>query len=205
LSGFPVYAIVGGLVLAEDVVLVGLLVPGETAAILGGVAASRGQVDLVTLIIVVIMGAIVGDSLGYAVGDRYGVRLAKTRMLRRRSAQIERGRELLARRGGTAVITGRFLPFLRALMPFLAGGSHLSYRRFLLFDIPSAAVWGAGSVLLGYVAGNSYRAVEHALGAVTTAIIAVIVVGLVVAWVIRRRRRARAAGNRRLPQRTGRA
>jgi membrane protein DedA with SNARE-associated domain len=195
LSGLAVYLIVGGLVLAEDVILVGLLVPGETAAILGGVAASRGQVHLVTMMIVVVVAATIGDSLGYAIGARYGPRLARTRLLRKRAAQIERGNELLTRRGGTAVVIGRYIPFLRAIIPFLAGGSPLRYRRFLFFDAIGTVTWGVAVVLAGYLAGNSYKAIEHVIGPAATGIG---VATLIIAYVIWRWRRGRSMAQSRV-------
>lgn len=198
LHGLVVYALVGGLVLAEDAVFVGFFVPGETAAILGGVVASRGNANVIVLCVVVVLAAIIGDSLGFGLGARYGDRLVETRALRRRAKQIDAGREQIRRRGGSAVVIGRFVAFLRAITPFLAGTSHLSYRRFLAFNIPAALVWGVGSVLLGYLAGDSYHRLERLVGPVTAGIVGVLVIGGLIAWSVSRRRR-HARNNTDLP------
>jgi len=193
LHGPVVYVIVGLLVFAEDALFVGFVLPGETAAILGGVAASRGHVSLTFVCIVVVVAAIVGDSVGYEIGARYGTRLLSLRVLRRRAAQIERARTILARRGGPAVFLARFVAFLRAVMPFLAGSAHMHYRRFLAYNAAGGLVWGVGTVLLGYLAGNSYATIEKTFGrAAALAVAALVVIGVIV-WRIRRHRHERAA------------
>jgi membrane protein DedA with SNARE-associated domain len=198
LSGAVVYTVVGLLVFAEDALFVGFVLPGETAAIVGGVAASRGHVSLIVMCVVVVIAAIVGDSVGYAIGARYGTRLFSLRVLRRRAGRIDAARAGLARRGGPAVFGGRFVAFLRAVMPFLAGSSRMPYRRFLAFNVAGGLIWGVGSVLLGYLAGNAYATAEKTFGrAAALAVGALVVIALVV-WSVRRRRRELAArpGNR---------
>jgi membrane-associated protein len=188
LHGLAVYAVVGGLVFAEDALFLGFVVPGETAAVIGGVAASRGNASVVIVCVVVVFAAIIGDTIGFAVGTRYGDRLLHSRALRRRATRMERAEELLRRRGGTAVFIGRFIAFLRSIMPFLAGSSHLRYRRFAVYNAAGGLVWGVGSVLLGYLAGNSYKAIERAVGPVTAIIFAVLVIAGLIAWSVRRHR-----------------
>src|SRR2546430_4892824 len=78
------YVLVGLLVFAEDALFVGFVVPGETAAVLGGVDASRGHVRLWVVILLVVAAAIVGDSVGYEVGRRFGPRILRARILARR-------------------------------------------------------------------------------------------------------------------------
>jgi membrane protein DedA with SNARE-associated domain len=189
LQGAIVYITVGGLVFAEDAVFVGFFVPGETAAIIGGVVASRGNANLAAMCAVVVVAAIVGDSIGFGLGARYGDRLVHTRVLRKRAKRIDKAREQIRRRGGMAVIIGRFVAFLRAVTPFLAGTSHLSYRRFLAFNVAGGVVWGVGSVLLGYAVGDSYKRLEGLLGPVTAGVIGVLVVAGLIAWSVARHRR----------------
>ncbi|MFI6267191.1 DedA family protein [Micromonospora sp. NPDC051006] len=186
LRGVGVYLLVGLLVFAEDALFIGFLLPGETAAILGGVAASRGHVDLVAMIAVVVGAAIIGDSAGYEVGRHLGPRLLRTRPLRRREQRIDAARDLLARRGGAAVFLGRFVAFLRAVMPALAGTAHMPYRTFLAFNAAGALVWGTGTVVLGYFAGNSYSTIEKTFGRAAALIILAIAVAAVITWRIRR-------------------
>jgi membrane-associated protein len=193
LSGLAIYLVVGAFVLAEDAIFVGFFVPGETVAILGGVAASRGHASLAGLCAIVVVAAIVGDNIGYAIGARYGERLLHTRILRQRERRIRDAQALLRRRGGPAVLVGRFVAFLRAVMPFLAGLAHMRYRKFLAYNVVGGVLWGIGSVLLGYLVGDSYKMIERLLGPVTAGIVAVLVLAGLVVWSVRRRRRERRA------------
>jgi membrane-associated protein len=192
LHGLVVYLIVGGLVFAEDALFVGFVIPGETAAILGGVVASRGNASLTAMCLVVVLAAIVGDSVDYEVGARYGRRLLSLRVLQRRKARINTARNTLARRGGPAVFGGRFVAFLRAVMPFLAGLAHMHYRRFLVYNAAGGLVWAIGCVLLGFLAGNSYAAVEKTFGRAAAIAAAVVVIVAIAIWRIRRHQRDRA-------------
>ncbi len=188
LRGLAVYAVIAAFVLAETAIFVGFVIPGETAAIIGGVVASQSNASVIAVCTVVVAAAIIGDTIGYGIGARYGDRVLHTRVFRRRRAQVDRAEDVLRRRGGPAVFLGRFIAFLRAVMPFLAGSSHLRYRTFLAYNAAGAVIWGIGSVLLGYLAGNSYRAVERAIGPIAAAAVAAIVVAALIVWHIRRRR-----------------
>lgn len=182
-----VYCLVGLLVFAEDAIFVGFVLPGETAAVLGGVAASLGHVDLLAILVVVVGAAIVGDSVGYEVGARLGPRVLDARPLQRHRERLGGAQDLLARRGGPAVFLGRFVAFFRAVMPALAGMSRMRYRTFLTFNAVGGLVWGTAFVLLGYAAGTSYPAVEHAVGRGTTVVVLVVLVVGLLLWRLRRR------------------
>jgi membrane-associated protein len=185
-NGAIVYLVVSLVVFAEDALFFGFVLPGETAAILGGVAAARGSISVVLMCVVVVAAAVLGDTVGYEIGSRYGVRLLSLPVLRRRQDRVDKARRLLARWGGPAVFIGRFLAFLRAIMPFLAGVSHMRYPRFLVFNAAGGLTWGIGSVLLGYLAGNSYTAVERTFGKVAAIAVAALVVALLIVWTVRR-------------------
>ncbi|HEV7656264.1 MAG TPA: DedA family protein [Mycobacteriales bacterium] len=187
-----VYLVVAALVFAEDAFFVGFVIPGETAAILGGVAAARGNVGLTGMLVAVILAAVVGDSVGYEVGRSLGPRILRARMLDRHRDRIDGARSLLARRGSAAVFLGRSVAFFRAVMPALAGMAMMPYRRFLIANAAGGIVWGVATVLLGYLAGNSYERVEKTFGRGAAIVLAVVVIALVAAWVVRRRRSERS-------------
>ncbi|MGW0971999.1 DedA family protein [Streptomyces sp. f51] len=194
LSGPLVYAVVGALVFAEDALFFGFVLPGETAVVLGGVLASQGQVSVYWLALTVVLAAIAGDTVGYEVGHHFGPRILTTRPLRRHTPRIEKAQDFIRRRGPEAVFLGRFIAFFRAMMPALAGISRMPYRRFLLFNALGGLVWGVGFTLLGYFAGSAYQRVEAVAGRVVAIVIAVIVVGGLVTWHVRRRREADGRG-----------
>ena len=183
-----VLAVVGTLVFIEDALFVGFVVPGETVAILGGVAASLGHVPLWAVLTVVVVAAIVGDSVGFEVGRRLGPWLMATKPLVRHADRLDDARALLARRGGWAVVLGRWVAFFRAVMPALAGSTDMRYRTFLVFNALGGVLWGTAVVVGGYLAGTSYQAVADALGTGGAVLVGLTVVAGLVVWQVRRRR-----------------
>jgi membrane-associated protein len=193
LPGWLVLAIAGTVVFAEDALFIGFLLPGETAALLAGAAAKLGHVSLVGVLLVVVIAAIAGDTVGYEVGRHLGPRVLELRIMRTRRQRIDDARELLARRGGGAVFLGRWVAFLRAVLPALAGTARMPYPTFLAWNASGGIAWGATVVLLGYAAGASYARAEQTFGRdVTVVVLAVAVIALVV-WRLGRRRAGRRA------------
>ena len=178
------YVIVFSLVFAEDALFFGFVIPGETAAVLCGVQAWRGDAHLSAAIAVVIAAAVIGDSVGFEVGKKLGPRIMRTRPLRNHQHRLAQAEKFLARRGGTAVFFGRFFAFFRATMPALAGMAHMPYRKFLFFNALGGIVWGALFVSLGYAAGDSYKRVEHLVGRGAAIAVAVLVIALLLAYKI---------------------
>jgi len=188
-GGVVAYLIVFGLVFAEDALFIGFVIPGETAAVLGGVLASRGSVDVWAMMGVVVVAAIAGDSVGYEIGRHLGSRVLQIRPLRHHQHRLQRAQDFVRERGAPAVFLGRFVAFFRATVPGLAGMSGMRYRRFIAWNALGGIVWGIGCVTIGWVAGNSFARVESAAGTAAAIVVAVIVVAAVVYWVVRRRRR----------------
>lgn len=183
-----VFLVVGLLVFVEDALFVGFVVPGETAAVVGGVYASRGEASVVWMCVVVVVAAIVGDSVGYEVGKKFGPRLLAMKILEQRRDKLSGAQDFLARRGGAAVFLGRFVAFFRAVMPALAGMSKMPYRRFLPWNAVGGLVWGTAFVLLGFFAGNSYQAVASKVGTGVAIGVTVVVVLAIIVWRVRRER-----------------
>ena len=184
-----VYLAVFGLPFLEASLFLGFVFPGETALVLGGVLASQGRVSVGGVIAVAIVGAIAGDAIGYAVGRRFGPGLQSSRLGQVVGDRRWRASEaFLRRRGGPAVFFGRFTALLRALVPSAAGMARLPYRTFALWNAVGGSVWATAFVLAGYIAGESYKEVEHYLGRGALVLTAVIVAALIVAHFVRRRR-----------------
>jgi membrane-associated protein len=184
-----VYVIVTTLVFAEDALFVGFVLPGETAAVLGGVIASRGHVQLAVVIVLVVAAAIAGDTVGYELGLHLGTRVLRARILDKRRKNLEDAQTFLRRRGASAVFLGRFVAFFRAVVPALAGTSHMSYRRFLAFNAAGGLVWGIGFVVLGYAAGDSYKTVERSVGSIAVVVVVSVVLLALVFRSVRSRRK----------------
>jgi membrane-associated protein len=144
----------------EASALLGIVVPGEAAIVIGGALAAQGRISLAAALAAAILGAIVGDTVGYAVGKRWGDRVVLPRMSPRRARRVENAKRFLRRHPGWAITLGRFPPGLRTLVPGAAGMSRVRYGSFLLYNVLGAIVWGTTFVLLGYVAGRNWRRVE---------------------------------------------
>ena len=194
LHGSVAYLIVGALCFGEASIFVGFILPGEAAVVLGGVLAAFHHVSLLDMMVLVVLCAVLGDSVGYEVGRRFGPALVRRLPVKVRLS-VEKGQNFLARRGGPAVFLGRFTALFRAVVPGAAGLSAMSYKRFLAWNALGGVCWGVAFTLAGYTAGKSYARVISAAGTASTSII--VSVGVVIA-VLATRRKVR--GRRLRPQ-----
>ena len=171
------YTLVAVIVALESM---GLPVPGETTLVTAAIyAGTTHQLNITSIIVAAIVGAIAGDNLGYAVGRRWGYRLLVrySRVLRMNPRRITLGQLLFARHGGKVVFFGRFIALLRALAAVLAGINRMPWRRFLFFNASGALVWVASYGLAGYVLGEQIERVRGPvaiLGAVVAIAAAVV-------------------------------
>lgn len=182
------YAIIALLVFGEAAVFIGFVLPGETAVLLGGVLASRSDLAIAPLIVIVVLCAVVGDSVGFEVGKRFGPRVLALGMVQRHEHRIEKAQAALRRRGGPAVFLGRWTAFFRAVMPGLAGLSRMPYRTFLVWNAIGGIAWGVTFCLVGYLAGASYEKVASRIGEGAAVVIALAVLAVLVVWHLRRER-----------------
>jgi undecaprenyl-diphosphatase len=181
----------------EASVFLGLVVPGETMVVIGGVAAQAGRVSLVVVIVLAIAGALVGDQVGFYVGRRFGPRL-----IDRMPSDTRRGRHLgsamsfVRRRGPIAVTFGRWTASLRSLVPGIAGMSGMRQRSFTSANVIGGVVWASVVAVAGYLAGESYRALESRLGLAANILLGVTFVLVIVLWLLAvvRHRRGSTAG-----------
>ncbi len=201
LTGGSAYLIVGLLALLEASAFVGLFVPGEVGVLAGGYIAYEGRAELIPMMIVATVGAIIGDSIGYEIGRHLGGSIRRSRFgAKVGEERWTRAEDYLKVKGGRAVFLGRFIGVLRALVPALAGGSRMPYRKFLFWNALGALIWGPSLVGLGYLGGESYRRIEHYAGQAGLVLLALVVmIGGVAAlgrWVSRHPERVRAFGQR---------
>lgn len=173
---------------AEAAILLGMFIPGEIALILGGVAASVGHVSVVWVGVCGVLGAIIGDSIGYFVGERWGNQLLHSTLGRKVPMErLDAARAFIASRGGRAVFIGRFTAALRALVPGLAGMSGVPYRVFLPWNIVGGLVWACGAVALGYAAGTSWELAAHYASIFGVSVLVLVVAAVVWAWIRHKR------------------
>jgi hypothetical protein len=125
------------------------------------------------------------------------------RRMRRVAGGMDRAQAVVHRRGGLAVLLGRFVAILRALMPAVAGTTRMPYRTFLIYNMLGGLIWGVGYCLLGYVAGSAYAAIERTVGTGVAIVVAVAALGGVGFWLVRRHRREQAVPDPAGPDVTG--
>lgn len=196
LSGWPAYAVIGLLAFAEAAAFVGLVLPGETALLLGGVLAATGRVSLPVLLLVAVGAAVSGDSVGYEVGRRGGSAVRRSRLGRRIGEERwTRAEQFVLRRGGPAVFLGRWVGVLRALVPALAGMTGMPYRRFLAWNLAGGVTWATTVVLTGYAAGAAWRTAAHYLSRAGLILAAVAVLAALGWWLVRHRKRSTDSGS----------
>jgi membrane protein DedA with SNARE-associated domain/membrane-associated phospholipid phosphatase len=152
------YLVVGVLAFLETGAFIGLVAPGETTVIVGGVVAGQGEISLFVLIAITWACAVGGDLASYTAGRRLGRAWllrhgARLRITEERLHQVE---EFFERRGGVTILIGRFIGFVRALAPFIAGTSRMPLRRFLPYDVLGAGAWAVTFSTLGYVFWHSF-------------------------------------------------
>jgi len=176
----------------EASIFLGLVVPGETMVILGGVAAEAHRVPLLAVIALAIAGAIIGDQVGFFVGRHFGPRIVHRMPDESRSARhLGSALAYVRRRGPIAVTLGRWTASLRSLVPGIAGMSGMRQRSFTSANVVGGVVWATVVALAGYLAGASYHVLEDRLGLAANVLLAVLGVLVGVLWarsVVRRRR-----------------
>lgn len=189
MNGWVAIVLIAALVFGETAIFLGFVLPGEAAVVFGGVLASRGHLSLPLLIGVVVITAVTGPLVGYEVGKRMGDRLFTSQKLSRVSGPLDRARTTLRDRGGVAVLGGRFVAVVRALMPAAAGAAEMPYRVFAIHNLVGGVVWGVGYSMLGYLAGSAYGVVERTVGTGLAIAVAAVIIAVAAAWAWRRHRR----------------
>jgi membrane protein DedA with SNARE-associated domain len=176
------YALVGGLAFLETGAFIGLVAPGETAIVLGGVVAAQGEISLPLVLLVAWLAAAAGDYASLLLGRRLGRRflLARGPSLGVTAPRLERVDRFYARHGAKAILIGRFIGLVRAVSPFLAGASGLRTRAFLPWSLLGTAVWASAYTLAGYAFHRSFASATHVLtyGALGLAVLAALVLAL---------------------------
>jgi membrane-associated protein len=184
----------------EASAFVGVVLPGEIGVILGGVLANQHKLSLAAVLVAGIAGAIIGDSIGYWVGERYGERVLDkipNRILK--PEHVARAERTVQSFGGKAVFVGRFTAALRALVPGMAGMSHIPYGRFLAWNALGGTIWAGAFVILGYLAGSQYQTIEHYANYAGLALLVAIAAVLVIRHRRSRSRSRKAASDEDVP------
>jgi undecaprenyl-diphosphatase len=146
----------------ESAAFFGLFFPGESIVLLAGFLSSHGYLSLPDSIFVIALGAVLGDSAGYSIGRMVGKDYFQRhkRLFLFNKKHMEKTKAYFAVHGGKTIFLGRFIGFLRALAPFVAGMSSMRYGMFVFYNIAGGILWTITFTLLGYFFGESWQQVE---------------------------------------------
>ncbi|HEY8473630.1 MAG TPA: DedA family protein [Natronosporangium sp.] len=182
-----VLALAALLVMGETGVLVGLFFPVEITLLFVGFLAYLGEVPFAPAFLLMTGAALVGDALALRSGRKYGPRLRASRFGARIGAERwARADRILHRLGGRGAFIARWVPFVRTLLPRLAGMAGMPYRRYVGWDVAGVLTAVGGSVVLGYLAGASYERAAARFGNATSAVLllacVIVVIVLIGRW-----------------------
>jgi len=185
-----VYGILFLIIFCETGLVVTPFLPGDSLLFVAGMLAGAGLLDPALLVLLLSTAAILGDSVNYAIGRRFGSAVFRSERARLfKPAHLKRTQQFYERHGGKTIVLARFIPIVRTFAPFVAGIGKMAYPRFLAYNVGGGLFWVGGFVLGGYLFGD-LPLVKENLGLVIVAIIIVsIMPGVIEYW-----RQRRAAG-----------
>jgi membrane-associated protein len=187
-----VYALLFLIIFAETGLVVTPILPGDSLLFAAGALAATGSLDIRLLLILLIVAAILGDAVNYAVGKAVGPRIFRSidrtswwqRLLNRE--HLARAHEFFEKYGGKAIILGRFVPIVRTFVPFVAGAGTMTYPTFALFNVTGALIWVGICTLGGYAFGN-VPVVRDNFSLVAIGIVLVSLIPIAIEYLKRRR------------------
>jgi membrane-associated protein len=185
------YVVLVAIVFVETGLLIGFFLPGDSLLITAGLVAATGALNIWWLNLLLIVAAITGDSVGYAIGWRAGPRLfTRPKSLLFNPRHIERTRAFYARHGAKTIVIARFVPIVRTFAPVVAGIGEMEYRRFLFYNVAGGVGWVTSMTWAGYLLGQAVPNISDHIHIVVGIVILLSLIPIVVELVRERRRRS---------------
>ena len=185
------YIVLVGIVFTETGLLIGFFLPGDSLLITAGVVAAAGGLNIWWLNVLLIVAAVAGDSVGYAIGVRLGPRLfTRPKSLLFNPRHIERTRVFYARYGAKTIVIARFVPIIRTFAPVVAGVGQMQYRRFLIYNVLGGVGWVTSMTWAGYLLGRAIPNIGDYVHVVVIVVIILSVIPIIVGITRERRRRS---------------
>lgn len=162
------------IVFCETGLLAGFFLPGDSLLVTAGLVASQGKLDIVFLNLLLMAAAVLGDSVGYAIGHFIGPKLFNREdSFFFRKAYVERTHAFFEKHGGKTIILARFVPIVRTFAPTVAGVGGMSYGKFLFYNVFGGVFWVAAMTLVGYTLGRTVPNIERHMHLVVGIVIVV--------------------------------
>jgi membrane-associated protein len=158
------YTLLTLFVFAETGMLVGFFLPGDSLLVTAGIFASRGDLNIIVLIFLLIPATLLGDSLGYLIGRKVGPRIfTKEQSFFFRKDYILKTKNFYDKYGGMTIAIARFMPIIRTFAATVAGVAQMKYTKFLMFDIMGGVAWVLSMTLIGFFLGQLFPGVMKRL------------------------------------------
>jgi len=183
------YVVLVAIVFVETGLLIGFFLPGDSLLITAGLVAATGALNIWWLNVLLVAAAILGDSVGYAIGWRAGPRLfTRPKSLLFNPRHIDRTRAFYARHGAKTIVIARFVPIVRTFAPVVAGVGQMEYRRFLFYNVAGGVGWVTSMTWAGYLLGRTVPNINEQIHVVVIIVILLSLIPIVVELVRERRR-----------------
>jgi membrane-associated protein len=188
------YVLLVAIVFAETGLLIGCFLPGDSLLVTAGLLAAAGHLNIWWINVLLMPAAIIGDSVGYAIGARLGPRIfTREKSLLFNPKHVERTRRFYEKYGGKTIVIARFVPIIRTFAPVLAGVGAMEYRRFLTYNVLGGIGWVASMSWAGKLAGDFFPNIIQYMHVVVPVIIVASCIPIVVEIYRERRRPASRA------------
>ena len=185
------YVVLFVIVFTETGLLIGFFLPGDSLLITAGIVAAAGGLNIWWLNVVLIVAAITGDSVGYAIGVRLGPRLfTRPQSLLFNPRHIERTRVFYERHGPKTIVIARFVPIVRTFAPVVAGVGQMEYRRFIFYNVAGGIGWVTSMTWAGYGLGRVIPNLGSYIHLVVGIVIVLSVIPIAIEILKERRRRS---------------
>jgi membrane-associated protein len=182
-----IYAILFLIVFVETGLVIWPFLPGDSLLFVGGTLAAAGDMNIATLIVVLIAAALTGDNVNYWIGRKIGPKIFQRERSRWfNPAYLARAHAFYDKHGGKTIILARFMPIIRTYAPFVAGIGAMPYLRYLSYCVVAAVLWVVSLCLAGYFFGN-IPIVKQNLSIVIVLIVLVSISPGIFAWLKNRR------------------
>jgi membrane-associated protein len=185
------YVVLTAIVFTETGLLIGFFLPGDSLLITAGLVAAAGHLNIWWVNALLIVAAVVGDSVGYAIGWRAGPRLfTRPQSLLFNPRHVDRTRAFYERHGAKTIVIARFVPIVRTFAPVVAGVGQMEYRRFILYNVAGGAGWVTSMTWAGYLLGQAVPNIGDHIHIVVAIVILLSLVPIFVELIRERRRRS---------------
>ena len=185
------YVVLVAIVFTETGLLVGFFLPGDSLLITAGLVAATGHLNIWWLTFLLIVAAVVGDSVGYSIGWRLGPKLfTREKSLLFNPKHIERTRAFYERHGAKTIVIARFVPIIRTFAPVVAGVGQMAYRRFIFYNIAGGIGWVVSMTWAGYLLGRAIPNISDHIHIVVGIVIVLSVIPIVIEILKERKRRS---------------